>query len=43
MGLITNLVLLAPQNINIYCVDKMSEQTFKTLYYLFDKKINLLV
>ena len=43
MGLITNLVLLAPQNINIHCADKMSEQTFKTLYYLFDKKINLLV
>jgi len=43
MGLITNLVLLAPQNINIHCADKMSDQTFKTLYYLFDKKINLLV
>ena len=43
MGLITNLVLLAPKNINIHCIDKVSEKTFKTLYYLFDKKINLLV
>lgn len=43
MGLITNLVLLAPQNINIHCIDRVSNRTFKTLYYLFDKKINLLV
>lgn len=43
MGLIANLVLLAPQNINIYCSDQVSEKTFKTLYYLFDKKINLRV
>ena len=43
MGLITNLVLLAPRNINIYCVGQVSDKTFKTLYYLFDKKINLLV
>ena len=43
MGLITNLVLLAPRNINIHCSDKVSDKTFKTLYYLFDKKINLLV
>lgn len=43
MGLITNLVLLAPRNINIHCIDKVSDKTFKTLYYLFDKKINLLV
>ena len=43
MGLITNLVLLAPRNINIHCVGQVSDKTFKTLYYLFDKKINLLV
>lgn len=43
MGLITNLVLLAPQNINIHCMDNLSDKTFKTLYYLFDKKINLRV
>ena len=43
MGLITNLVLLAPKNINIHCIDKVSDKTFKTLYYLFDKKIHLLV
>ena len=43
MGLITNLVLLAPQNINIHCINQVSNKTFKTLYYLFDKKINLLV
>ena len=43
MGLITNLVLLAPRNINIHCSDKVSDKTFKTLYYLFDKKINLRV
>lgn len=43
IGLITNLVLLAPQNIDIHCVDKVSDNTFKTLLYLFDKKINLKV
>lgn len=43
LGLITNLVLLAPKNINIHCIDQVSNKTFKTLYYLFDKKINLLV
>ena len=43
MGLITNLVLLAPKNINIHCARQVSDKTFKTLYYLFDKKINLLV
>jgi len=43
MGLITNLVLLAPQNINIHCMNNLSDKTFKTLSYLFDKKINLRV
>ena len=43
LGLITNLILLAPKNINIHCIDKVNNKTFKTLYYLFDKKINLLV
>lgn len=43
MGLITNLVLLAPRNINIHCSGQVSDKTVKTLYYLFDKKINLLV
>lgn len=43
IGLITNLVILAPQNINIHCIDQVSSKTFKTLYYLFDKRINLFV
>lgn len=43
VGLITHLALLAPQNINIYCVEQMDNKIFKTLYYLFDKKINLIV
>lgn len=43
MGLITNLVLLAPKNINIHCTSQVSNKTFKTLYYLFDKKINILM
>lgn len=43
MGLITNLVVLAPKNINIHCIGQVSNKTFKTLYYLFDKKINLIV
>lgn len=43
MGLITNLVMLAPRNINIHCSDKVSDKTCKTLYYLFNNKINLLV
>mgnify|MGYP004560443989 CR=1 FL=1 len=43
IGLITNLVFLAPKNINIYCINQVSNKTFKTLYYLFDKKINLIV
>jgi len=43
MGLITNLVILAPKNINIHCINQVSNKTFKTLYYLFDKKINLLI
>lgn len=43
MGLITNLVMLAPKNINIHCIGQVSNKTFKTLYYLFDKKINLIV
>lgn len=43
IGLITNLVLLAPRNINIHCASQVSNKTVKTLYYLFDKKINLLV
>ena len=41
MELITKLVLLAPQHINIYCGCDVNKKTFNTLYYLFNNKINL--
>lgn len=43
ISLITNLIILAPNTINLHCIDCISSKTFKTLYYIFNKKINLLV
>ena len=43
ISLITNLIVLAPNTINLHCIDCFSNKTFKTLYYIFNKKINLMV
>lgn len=42
-NLITTLITLAPNYINLHCINALSNNTFKILYYIFDKKINLLV
>ncbi len=42
-GLISNLLLLTPKQINIYCVDNIENATFNLMYKLFNKRINLLV
>ncbi len=42
-NLITTLITLAPNNITLHCIDAITNNTFKVLYYIFDKKINLLV
>lgn len=42
MGLITNLIYLAPKNVNLHCINEISNKTFKRLYYIFNKKINLI-
>lgn len=41
--LITTLITLAPSVINLHCISTLSNNTFKILYYIFDKRINLLV
>lgn len=43
INLITSLITLAPNNINFHCIDAISNNTFKVLFYIFDKKVNLLV
>lgn len=43
LDLITTLITLAPTQINLHCINSMSNKTFKVLYYIFDKKVNLLV
>lgn len=43
IGLIITLIALAPNTINLHCIDTISNNTFKVLYYIFDKKVNLLV
>lgn len=43
VSLITTLITLAPTKINLHCIDMLSNNTFKVLYYIFDKKVNLLV
>ena len=42
-GLISNLIMLAPKQINVYCVDNISNSAFKLIYKIFNKKVNLLV
>lgn len=41
-NLISQLIELSPKVINLYCSKNLSTSTFKVIYYLFDKKINLI-
>lgn len=43
VDLITNLITIAPQNINLHCAGVLTNNTFKVIYYIFNKKVNLLV
>lgn len=43
LSLVTNLIFLAPKTINLHCINCISNKTFKTLYYIFNKKINFMV
>lgn len=43
IGLATILVNLSPKVINIYNFTNMNRDTFKSLYYIFSTKINMLV
>lgn len=43
INLITTLISLAPKTINFHCLGCVSDNTFRVISYLFDKKINLLV
>lgn len=41
--LISGLISLAPKTINLHCAGMLSDNTFKIIYYIFNKKVNLLV
>ena len=43
VDLITNLITIAPKNINLHCAGVLTNNTFKVIYYIFNKKVNLLV
>ena len=43
INLITTLITLAPCQVNLHCINSISNTTFKVLYYIFDKKVDLLV
>lgn len=43
INLITGLITLSPQNINLHCAGALSNTAFKMIYYIFNKKVNLLV
>lgn len=43
MELINNLITLAPKTINLHCAGVLTNNTFKAIYYIFNKKVNLLV
>ncbi len=43
LNLITGLITLAPKTINLHCAEVLSNNTFKLIYYIFNKKVNLLV
>ena len=42
-NLISGLISLAPKTINLHCAGMLSDNTFKIIYYIFNKKVNLLV
>lgn len=42
INLITQIIELSPKIINLYCSENISKDTFNVMYYLFDKKINLI-
>ena len=41
-NLLSQIIELSPKVINLYCSKNISQSTFKVIYYLFDKKINLI-
>lgn len=43
ISLISQLISLAPKTINLHCAGILTNSTFKIIYYIFNKKINLLV
>lgn len=43
VNLISSLISLAPKTINLHCAGMLSDNTFKIIYYIFNKKVNLLV
>lgn len=43
LALVSNLIYIAPEKINLYCINNLSNSTFKILYHIFNKNINLLV
>lgn len=42
VDLINQIIELSPKIINLYCSNNISKDTFNVMYYLFDKKINLI-
>lgn len=43
LELISGLITLAPKTINLHCAGMLTNNTFKIIYYIFNKKVNLLV
>lgn len=43
LNLISGLITLAPKTINLHCAGVLSDNTFKIIYHIFNKKVNLLV
>ena len=42
IDLINQIIELSPKTINLYCSRDISKNTFDIIYYLFDKKINII-
>ena len=40
--MISQIIELCPKKINLYCIDNISTSAMDIIYYLFDKKINLI-
>ena len=41
-AMISQIIELCPKKINLYCIDNISTRAMDIIYYLFDKKINLI-